>query len=147
MTWSSCAFARERSAGLQTVNIVLSRLCQTVAVSAGRARNALPSLLLSPFVVFPSAMAPKIAACGACGEPSSRKCGRCKDVHYCSQVCQSTDWKAHKAVCKAPVTSSLSIVAAAAASPDPALDAVVRTNGEFGVHARIDPQQADSGRL
>ena len=28
-----------------------------------------------------------------------KKCGKCKSVYYCSQICQKEDWKKHKQIC------------------------------------------------
>ncbi|KAJ7623509.1 hypothetical protein FB45DRAFT_1089047 [Roridomyces roridus] len=43
------------------------------------------------------------SACAACGKSNVnlRKCGRCKEVEYCSKECQTGHWKTHKKGCKA----------------------------------------------
>merc|ERR1712058_211705 len=43
--------------------------------------------------------------CANCGileksEKQFKKCSRCGFVFYCSKVCQRSDWKNHKKVCK-----------------------------------------------
>jgi hypothetical protein len=47
-------------------------------------------------------------ACGRCGiTPDNLKggrlldCGACLNMRYCGKACQTADWKAHKAACKA----------------------------------------------
>jgi hypothetical protein len=46
-------------------------------------------------------------ACAACGSSSGssggalKQCSRCKEVKYCSALCQKTHWRQHKAYCKA----------------------------------------------
>jgi TPR repeat protein len=37
--------------------------------------------------------------CLVCDNPSSLRCSRCLGAHYCSKVCQSKNWKKHKAQC------------------------------------------------
>jgi hypothetical protein len=38
--------------------------------------------------------------CNLCNNPGSlKKCGICKKVAYCSEVCQKLDWKIHKSAC------------------------------------------------
>ena len=40
--------------------------------------------------------------CALCGCPgASRRCARCRSVHYCSPGCQRSHWKAHKGGCAA----------------------------------------------
>lgn len=44
--------------------------------------------------------------CACCPRQDQLKlCSRCRAVKYCSKECQTSDWKAHKAICrKAPAT-------------------------------------------
>ena len=37
--------------------------------------------------------------CSNCLEPAQHCCRRCSGVHYCSQKCQTIDWKFHKHLC------------------------------------------------
>lgn len=37
---------------------------------------------------------------GSCQNPGSKRCGRCKQVSYCSATCQKLHWKLHKKQCK-----------------------------------------------
>ena len=39
--------------------------------------------------------------CEVCSEPASKRCQQCKTVWYCSRDHQVSDWKSHKARCKA----------------------------------------------
>eukprot|EP00029_Vermamoeba_vermiformis_P013260 TRINITY_DN8176_c0_g1_i1.p1 TRINITY_DN8176_c0_g1~~TRINITY_DN8176_c0_g1_i1.p1 ORF type:complete len:656 (+),score=156.13 TRINITY_DN8176_c0_g1_i1:276-1970(+) len=51
------------------------------------------------FDVHPPGLPKKFCAtCGIFGVPLSL-CGRCKQIHYCSVVCQKADWITHKKVC------------------------------------------------
>ncbi|KAJ9528735.1 hypothetical protein QJQ45_020637 [Haematococcus lacustris] len=45
------------------------------------------------------------AQCGTAGE-ELLKCGRCREVTYCSPACQKKHWKAHKASCHAPADAA-----------------------------------------
>uniref|UniRef100_A0A3P8TKQ9 Tudor domain-containing protein 1 n=1 Tax=Amphiprion percula TaxID=161767 RepID=A0A3P8TKQ9_AMPPE len=38
--------------------------------------------------------------CNYCGQQGNFRCTRCKKMPYCSVVCQTEDWKAHRHVCK-----------------------------------------------
>jgi hypothetical protein len=38
--------------------------------------------------------------CHNCNKPGSKPCGGCRDVVYCSKVCQRKDWPTHKPVCQ-----------------------------------------------
>merc|ERR1719376_222714 len=38
--------------------------------------------------------------CARCKAETSTKCSGCKDVNYCSVVCQRLDWVKHKAACR-----------------------------------------------
>lgn len=38
--------------------------------------------------------------CAVCGEPSTTKCTRCKEVYYCGRECQRKHWKEHKSECR-----------------------------------------------
>lgn len=40
-----------------------------------------------------------INVCNLCGEVCTTQCSRCQSVHYCSEACQRSDWKAQKNVC------------------------------------------------
>ncbi|KAJ9528228.1 hypothetical protein QJQ45_014207, partial [Haematococcus lacustris] len=46
--------------------------------------------------------------CAQCGTASEEllKCGRCREVTYCSPACQKKHWKAHKATCHAPADAA-----------------------------------------
>ena len=36
-----------------------------------------------------------------CGNmKTTKRCGRCRAVWYCSELCQRDDWKAHRKICK-----------------------------------------------
>jgi hypothetical protein len=37
--------------------------------------------------------------CGACGIKATKKCSKCMNIRYCSEECQTTDWKKHKKTC------------------------------------------------
>nr|GAT50811.1 predicted protein [Mycena chlorophos] len=48
-------------------------------------------------------------SCSVCqrgGKPNLLRCSRCTRVLYCSKECQREDWKKHKPICKAHVSSS-----------------------------------------
>ena len=47
-----------------------------------------------------SASVPRCAACGATGQGLSR-CAGCRAVRYCGPECQRSDWRRHKASCRA----------------------------------------------
>ena len=38
--------------------------------------------------------------CGTCGQTTTRVCGRCRAVHYCSRECQRAGWRAHAGSCR-----------------------------------------------
>ncbi|XP_042253348.1 tudor domain-containing protein 1 isoform X1 [Thunnus maccoyii] len=38
--------------------------------------------------------------CNYCGQQGNFRCKRCKKTPYCSVVCQTEDWKAHRHLCK-----------------------------------------------
>ncbi|KAG9075144.1 hypothetical protein FS749_013216 [Ceratobasidium sp. UAMH 11750] len=38
--------------------------------------------------------------CGGVGYPTLATCSRCKKARYCSGICQTLDWKAHKTSCR-----------------------------------------------
>ncbi|KAF3704392.1 Tudor domain-containing protein 1 [Channa argus] len=38
--------------------------------------------------------------CNFCGQQGNFRCKRCKKTPYCSVVCQTEDWKAHRHMCK-----------------------------------------------
>ncbi|KAF1992674.1 hypothetical protein P154DRAFT_411367, partial [Amniculicola lignicola CBS 123094] len=38
--------------------------------------------------------------CEQCNNPGTLRCGECHQSHYCSKVCQKTDFKLHKLLCK-----------------------------------------------
>lgn len=40
------------------------------------------------------------AKCGGAGKPKLLLCGKCKEVRYCSAVCQRKHWDTHKVGCK-----------------------------------------------
>ena len=47
------------------------------------------------------AFKPTGPSCARCSRTeTSNKCSGCKDVHYCSVVCQRLDWAKHKATCR-----------------------------------------------
>mmetsp|Transcript_6347 Transcript_6347/g.11312 ORF Transcript_6347/g.11312 Transcript_6347/m.11312 type:complete len:141 (-) Transcript_6347:1648-2070(-) len=39
--------------------------------------------------------------CAVCEKPAAKRCQQCKSIWYCCRDCQVSDWKAHKARCKA----------------------------------------------
>ncbi len=46
-------------------------------------------------------------SCSSCGKTDNlKKCGRCKQVSYCSGSCQKADWTAHKKSCSFTVTTT-----------------------------------------
>ena len=38
--------------------------------------------------------------CAMCNTPTTSLCSVCKGVHYCSQICQKSDWSLHKLCCQ-----------------------------------------------
>lgn len=38
--------------------------------------------------------------CAMCNSPTTSLCSVCKGVHYCSQICQKSDWPLHKLCCQ-----------------------------------------------
>ena len=61
--------------------------------------------------------------CNFCRAHAHRICSICKDVYYCGEACQLTDWKAHKKECLSPSTassSSSSLTPAGGSSPSKA---------------------------
>lgn len=46
-----------------------------------------------------------VGSCGACGRPASCRCGGCRSVLYCGQLCQKADWTNHMLAC--PRTSEI----------------------------------------
>lgn len=38
--------------------------------------------------------------CLGCQKPSVSRCAKCKQAHYCSKECQTTDWKEHRPTCR-----------------------------------------------
>jgi len=39
--------------------------------------------------------------CGNClSDKTTKRCGACKRIKYCSKACQKADWKKHKNICK-----------------------------------------------
>lgn len=45
-------------------------------------------------------MAPKVLKYTVCNEPNAKACSGCLSSAYCSTICQETDWKLHKILCK-----------------------------------------------
>jgi hypothetical protein len=45
--------------------------------------------------------------CAVCGEPSKKRCTRCKCQRYCSSSCQKTHWKKHRKFCAVAPTSDM----------------------------------------
>ncbi len=41
-----------------------------------------------------------IQVCAVCNMFASKRCGKCKAVYYCEDVCQKKNWKNHKKSCK-----------------------------------------------
>ena len=41
----------------------------------------------------------KARKCPVCNAHGAKRCGRCKRVWYCGQVCQRSDWSNHKKTC------------------------------------------------
>ena len=39
-------------------------------------------------------------ACFHCGKPATKRCSRCRGVHFCGAQCQRDGWVAHKTDCK-----------------------------------------------
>ena len=42
----------------------------------------------------------KIGTCAQCDRCGNLRCGKCKQVHYCSKECQKAHWATHKQECK-----------------------------------------------
>lgn len=42
----------------------------------------------------------EFAECQMCGKKATKKCSKCKDATYCSERCQSADWKIHENICQ-----------------------------------------------
>lgn len=58
-----------------------------------------PSSLSS--VTAPSLTKERFCALSTCEQTATHKCGHCKVTYYCSRTCQTTDYKSHKAFCRA----------------------------------------------
>ena len=41
----------------------------------------------------------KIGNCAQCNRAGDHRCGKCKQVHYCSKECQKAHWATHKQTC------------------------------------------------
>lgn len=42
--------------------------------------------------------------CAICGTPTGKRCSRCQNIFYCSVMCQSGAWSAHKPLCQKKIT-------------------------------------------
>ncbi|NWX51765.1 TDRD1 protein, partial [Steatornis caripensis] len=51
---------------------------------------------------------PQMKTCHNCGLFGTLRCSRCKQIHYCSAVCQKQNWLAHSVVCE-PIKQNLNI--------------------------------------
>jgi tetratricopeptide (TPR) repeat protein len=74
-------------------------------------------------------------SCECCGatEGKLRRCGRCRNVHYCSQECQKSDWKGHKGKCYVKNPSSKLPVAALLAAAGSATPTAVNAESDAPV--------------
>src|SRR4051812_14859468 len=45
--------------------------------------------------------------CAVCGVAASKRCAKCRAVHYCSAEHQKSDWPTHKRACKPPPPSKV----------------------------------------
>lgn len=50
---------------------------------------------------------PESDFCNVCGKKTTKKCSKCKDVHYCLQNCQKDVWLIHKVFCGIEIVPSL----------------------------------------
>jgi hypothetical protein len=51
-------------------------------------------------VKMPKNQSTRLCSCGKWASALiMKKCGRCKDVYYCSKECQTKDWAEHKTTC------------------------------------------------
>lgn len=41
----------------------------------------------------------KVGKCARCNRPGDQRCGKCKQLHYCSKECQKAHWATHKQTC------------------------------------------------
>ena len=41
----------------------------------------------------------KLGKCAQCSNLGDLRCGKCKQVHYCSKECQKAHWATHKQTC------------------------------------------------
>ena len=41
----------------------------------------------------------KVGKCAQCNRAGDHRCGKCKQVHYCSKECQKAHWATHKQTC------------------------------------------------
>ena len=90
---------RVRTSAYKCLRDAYARLFDAPLPADVRALPALqPIWVLLRLVVAP-------LACATCGKhENTLTCERCRQVHYCSQTCQKTDWKAgHRASCLTPV--------------------------------------------
>lgn len=49
---------------------------------------------------FESPQADLDSLCAMCNTPTTNTCSTCKGTHYCSKICQKSDWPLHKLCCK-----------------------------------------------
>jgi hypothetical protein len=98
---------------LEAKNLLQKTMCMWMIMHGREDRvNNLDDALQTTLAALP-ANTPSLQVCAFCGESPLRaaltlsRCGRCRQVAYCSVGCQKAHWKLHKKGCKAVIAAAV----------------------------------------